>query len=75
MGRGKNVQIDGREMVIRPGTKVRDVKEAIGASTDDVATFLHNGEVIALSDRDDLYQSIPEDANVSFQPAEGTVFG
>jgi hypothetical protein len=75
MGRAKSVQIDGRTVTVQPDTKVQEVKSAVGAATDDVATFLHNGEVIALSDRDNLYQQVPDDANVSFQPAEGTVFG
>lgn len=75
MGRSKTVQIDGREVTLRPDTTVSDIKSVVGAANGDVATFLHNGEVVALGDRDNLYEQVPEDANVSFQPAEGTVFG
>lgn len=75
MGRTKSVQIDGREVTLRPDTTVREVKDAIGAAEDDVATFLHNGQVVALGDRDDMYEEVPDRANISFQPAEGTVFG
>lgn len=75
MGHAKTVQVDGRNITVQPGTTVREVKNAVGASADDVATFLHSGEVVALSDRDNLYDQVPEDANISFQPAEGTVFG
>lgn len=75
MGRHKTVQIDGREVSLRPDTTVREIKDAVGAGSDDVATFLKDGEVVALSDRDNLYKSVEDDTNISLQPAEGTVFG
>lgn len=72
----KTIQVEGMQMDITPDTTVKEVKEAVGAASDDLATYLDSkGDVVALADRDSLYREVPEGAKVSFQPAQGTVFG
>lgn len=72
----ETVTVDGQPVSIDTTTTVAELKEAVGASKNDVATYLdRSGEVVALSDHDAIGRAVPEGANISFQPAHGTVFG
>lgn len=72
----ETMTVDGQPVSIEPDTTVKELKEAVGASKDDVATYLDDsGEVVALSDHDTIQRAVPEGANLSFQPAHGTIFG
>ena len=71
----KTIQVEGEQLTIDQTMTVQDVKEAVGAAGDDIATYTDDGEIVALGNRDNVYRSVPEGANISFQPGKGTVFG
>jgi len=58
------------------GTTIGQLKDAVGAAKSDIATFRDgdSGELQALSDRDTV-ERVPDGSAVSFQPAEGEIFG
>ena len=72
---GKTVHVHGETLSVEPGVTVDDLKDAVGAPQDDIATYLEDGETVALSNRDDVYRTVPEGANLAFKPGSGTLFG
>lgn len=75
MGELKTIQVEGEQVPIDTTATVSDIKRAVGAPDDDVATYLEDDEVVALGDRDNVFRNVPEGANISFQPGRGTLFG
>lgn len=71
----KTVQIEGHQVDVKRSTTVQDLKQAYGAAENDVATYMEDGESVALGDRDNVYRNVPDGANISFQPGDGVVFG
>lgn len=71
----KTVQIEGHQVDVKRSTTVRDLKQAYGAADNDVATYMEDGESVALGDRDNVYRTVPDGANISFQPGDGVIFG
>lgn len=75
MSNQKIIQVEGQQLTVDQTMTVEDVKEAVGAASDDIATYTEDGEIVALGNRDNVYRNVPEGANISFQPGKGTVFG
>lgn len=73
---GDTVNVEGQLLSIDEDTTVEDVKNAVGAADSDVATFTdEDGEIVALGNRDNIQRNVPDGAQLSFQPGDGTVFG
>lgn len=72
---GQTIQLEGEKVSVDSTTTVADLKDVSGAADGDVATYVEDGEIVALGDRDNVQRNVPEGANVSFQPGSGTVFG
>jgi hypothetical protein len=72
---GKTIQLEGEPVIIDESTQVEDLKYMAEAAETDIATYMDGDEIVALGDRDNAYRQIPDGANVSFQPGDGTVFG
>lgn len=72
----QEVTVEDCPVTVNHDTTVAELKEAVGASPHDVATYFDDqGEIVALSDHDPVQEMVPDDAEISFQPAHGTVFG
>jgi len=71
----RTIQVEGQQLTIDQTTTVQELKEAVGAADDDIATYTEDGEIAALGNRDNVHRNVPEGANISFQPGKGTVFG
>lgn len=72
---GQTVTVHGEPVQIDDQTTVRDLKEAVGAADSDVATFQAGDRHRALSDQDRVADAVPNNAEISFQPAQGRLFG
>lgn len=73
---GKTVNVEGQRLTVDDDTTVQDIKDAVGAADSDVATYTdEGGEIVALGDRDTIQRNVPDGAQISFQPGNGTVFG
>jgi len=72
---GQTVQIQGEEVRIDRDTTAGELKEAVGAADSDVATYRENGRLHALSDKNRVADNVPDNETVSFQPAQGRIFG
>lgn len=73
---GKQLSVDGEEVNIDDETTVGELKNAFGAADSDIATYRdeESGDLQALSDNDTV-SDLPDGSTVSFQPAEGEIFG
>jgi len=73
---GETVNVEGHHIAVHEETTVEDIKEAVGAADNDVATFTdEDDEIVALGDHDNIQRNVPDGAVISFQPGDGTVFG
>lgn len=71
---GKQVTVDGEEVTVDEDTSVGQLKDAVGAADSDIATYRDGDQLKALSDQDTV-DEVPDGSTVSFQPAEGEIFG
>ena len=73
---GKQLHVDGEDVNVDDDTTISQLKDAVGAAASDIATYRDedSGDMKALSDRDTV-EEVPNGSTVSFQPAEGEIFG
>lgn len=70
----KQIQAGGQTHWLDENASVADLKRAVGAAENDLATYVDDeGSWITLSDRDSI-EHIPDDVRVAFQPKD-TYFG
>jgi sulfur carrier protein ThiS len=72
---GQTVTVDGHQVRVDQETTARDLKDAVGAADSDVATYKNGDRYQALADQDRVAEIVPDSAEISFQPAEGELFG
>lgn len=72
---GEFITVEGTDVPIDADATVSDLKERLDRDGDELATYEENGDVKVLGDRDVVAENVPEDANISFQPGQGQVFG
>lgn len=70
----KQIQAGGQTYRLNETAKVAELKQAVGAGKNDLATYVEqDGSWVTLSDRDHIMH-IPDNARVAFQPKD-TYFG
>lgn len=64
----QRVTANGETLELDEDTTVEELKQQVGAGTDDIATYKDaDGNWVSLSDRDQI-RHVPADTTVAFQP-------
>lgn len=72
---GETIRVEGEEVPVNDDMTAEELVAMLDRDADELVTYEENGEIKVLGDRDNVLDNVPSDANVSFQPAEGQVFG